>query len=167
MHDDGFGCGTPAGAGDGHWRRRGQGSGEDRAAPVRGRGGRPGCEPRRPRHGVRGAGGGERYADLFYDLDAGRVEVLRIRTGEDALDAGPEVLDVLMDASGIFMTGGSQLRISSALGATPLAALQARPTDRAEGSMGPAPRPTPLQWGVPVGLEAGMRLLGGRRSPQS
>ena len=69
---------------------------------------------------------GERYADLFYDVDAGRVEVLRIRTREDALDAGPDALDVLADASGFFMTGGSQLRISSALGGTPLAALLRR-----------------------------------------
>jgi len=69
---------------------------------------------------------GERYADLFYSLDAGRVEVLRIRTREDALDAGPDALDVLADASGFFMTGGSQLRISSALGGTPLAALLRR-----------------------------------------
>jgi len=69
---------------------------------------------------------GERYADLFYGLGAGRVEVLRIRTREDALDAGPEDLDLLEDASGFFMTGGSQLRISSALGGTPLAALLRR-----------------------------------------
>jgi len=69
---------------------------------------------------------GERYADLFKGLGAGRVEVLRIRTREDALDAGPEALDLLLDASGFFMTGGSQLRISSALGGTPLAALLRR-----------------------------------------
>lgn len=69
---------------------------------------------------------GERYSDLFYGLDAGRVEVLRIRTREDALDAGPEALDILEDASGFFMTGGSQLRISSALGGTPLADLLRR-----------------------------------------
>jgi cyanophycinase len=65
---------------------------------------------------------GERYSDLFYSLDAGRVEVLRIRTREDALETGPEAYDVLEDASGFFMTGGSQLRISSALGGTALAA---------------------------------------------
>jgi cyanophycinase len=69
---------------------------------------------------------GDRYAELFYGLDAGRVEVLRIRTREDALDAEAEVLNVLEDASGFFMTGGSQLRISSALGGTPLAALLRR-----------------------------------------
>jgi cyanophycinase len=65
---------------------------------------------------------GERYSDLFYSLDAGRVEVLRIRTREDALEVGREAYDVLEDASGFFMTGGSQLRISSALGGTALAA---------------------------------------------
>jgi len=69
---------------------------------------------------------GERYSELFYGLDAGRVEVLRIRTREDALDVGADALDVLEDASGFFMTGGSQLRISSALGGTPLAALLRR-----------------------------------------
>src|SRR4051794_8588127 len=69
---------------------------------------------------------GERYSDLFSGLDAGRVEVLRIRTREDALDAGPDALGVLEDASGFFMTGGSQLRISSALGGTPLASLLLR-----------------------------------------
>jgi cyanophycinase len=65
---------------------------------------------------------GERYSDLFYSLDAGRVEVLRIRTREDALEVGREAFDVLEYASGFFMTGGSQLRISSALGGTALAA---------------------------------------------
>ncbi len=69
---------------------------------------------------------GERYSELFYGLDAGRVEVLRIRGREDALDAGPDAFDVLEDASGFFMTGGSQLRISSALGGTPLASLLLR-----------------------------------------
>jgi len=65
---------------------------------------------------------GDRYADLFYGMDADTVEVLRIRTREDALDAGREVHDVLEYATGFFMTGGSQLRISSALGGTAVAA---------------------------------------------
>src|SRR5690242_1940193 len=65
---------------------------------------------------------GERYADLFYAMDADVVEVLRVRTREDALDAGREVYDALEVATGFFMTGGSQLRISSALGGTTLAA---------------------------------------------
>jgi len=65
---------------------------------------------------------GERYADVFYAMHAQTVEVLRIRTREDALALGPEVHDVLEYATGFFMTGGSQLRISSALGGTTLAA---------------------------------------------
>jgi cyanophycinase len=65
---------------------------------------------------------GERYAELFYGMDADTVEVLRIRTREDAVEAGREVHDVLEYATGFFMTGGSQLRISSALGGTALAA---------------------------------------------
>lgn len=65
---------------------------------------------------------GERYSDLFYGMDANVVEVLRIRTREDALDAGREVHDALEVATGFFMTGGSQLRISSALGGTTIAA---------------------------------------------
>ena len=69
---------------------------------------------------------GERYSELFHGLEAGRVEVLRIRTREDALDAGSEALDILEAASGFFMTGGSQLRISSALGGTPIATLLRR-----------------------------------------
>jgi len=63
----------------------------------------------------------ERYADLFYRLQADSVEVLRIATREDAIDAGPETLDLLEYSTGLFMTGGNQLRITSALGGTPLA----------------------------------------------
>ena len=65
---------------------------------------------------------GERYADLFYKLQADSVEVLRIANREDAIDAGPETLDVLEYATGLFLTGGNQLRITSALGGTAIAA---------------------------------------------
>src|SRR5436309_14050420 len=65
---------------------------------------------------------GERYADLFRELGIGRVSVLHIANREEALAAGPEVLDRLSEATGLFLTGGSQLRFSSALGGTPLAA---------------------------------------------
>jgi cyanophycinase len=64
---------------------------------------------------------GERYADLFYKLHADSVEVLRIANREDAIDAGPETLDLLEYATGLFMTGGNQLRITSALGGTAIA----------------------------------------------
>jgi cyanophycinase len=64
---------------------------------------------------------GERYSELFYDLDAEHVEVLRISNREEALDAGPEAHDMLELATGLFITGGSQLKLSSALGGTPIA----------------------------------------------
>ena len=65
---------------------------------------------------------GERYAELFYGMDANTVEVLRVRNREDAIETSREVFDTLEYATGFFMTGGSQLRISSALGGTALAA---------------------------------------------
>jgi cyanophycinase len=65
---------------------------------------------------------GERYADLFYSLNADSVEVLRIANREEAVAAGPEAHDLLEYATGLFITGGSQLRLSSALGGTSLAA---------------------------------------------
>jgi cyanophycinase len=70
---------------------------------------------------------GERYADLFYEIEADSVEVLRIASREDAIDGGPQMLDVLEYATGLFITGGNQLRITSALGGTPIAeAIQRR-----------------------------------------
>jgi len=65
---------------------------------------------------------GERYSDLFRELGVGRVDVLRVGNREDALAAGPEVHDLLPEATALFLTGGSQLRFSAALGGTPLAA---------------------------------------------
>jgi cyanophycinase len=65
---------------------------------------------------------GARYAALFGDLLARSVEVLRISNREDALSADREALEHLERASGLFLTGGSQLRLSSALGGTALAA---------------------------------------------
>ncbi|HVG09732.1 MAG TPA: cyanophycinase [Thermoanaerobaculia bacterium] len=64
---------------------------------------------------------GDRYAAIFESLHADTVEVLRVRSREDALDAGSGVLDLLEFASGLFITGGSQLRISAALGGTAIA----------------------------------------------
>jgi cyanophycinase len=64
---------------------------------------------------------GDRYASLFESMHADTVEVLRVRSREDALEAGSGVLDLLEFASGLFITGGSQLRISAALGGTAIA----------------------------------------------
>ena len=64
---------------------------------------------------------GDRYADLFLALRAENVEVLKIETREDAIEAGPEAHDLLEYATGLFITGGSQLKLSSALGGTEIA----------------------------------------------
>jgi len=70
---------------------------------------------------------GERYAELFYSLNADSVEVLRIATREEALVAGAEAHALLEYATGLFITGGGQLRLSSILGGTQVAAaIQAR-----------------------------------------
>lgn len=64
---------------------------------------------------------GDRYADLFLQMRAENVEVLKIETREDALEAADEAHDLLEYATGLFITGGSQLKLSSALGGTELA----------------------------------------------
>ncbi|HWM89189.1 MAG TPA: cyanophycinase [Thermoanaerobaculia bacterium] len=67
---------------------------------------------------------GDRYVSVFESLHADTVEVLRVRSREDALQgdaSGSGMLDLLEFASGLFITGGSQLRISAALGGTALA----------------------------------------------
>jgi len=65
---------------------------------------------------------GDRYADLFLALRAENVEVLKLETREDAIEAGAEAHDLLEYATGLFITGGSQLKLSSALGGTEIAA---------------------------------------------
>lgn len=65
---------------------------------------------------------GDRYADLFLALRAENVEVLKVDSREDAVEAGPEAHDLLEYATGLFITGGSQLKLSSALGGTEIAA---------------------------------------------
>ncbi|HSS79537.1 MAG TPA: cyanophycinase [Thermoanaerobaculia bacterium] len=64
---------------------------------------------------------GDRYADLFLALRAENVEVLKIETRTDAMESGAEAHDLLEFATGLFITGGSQLKLSSALGGTEIA----------------------------------------------
>ncbi len=64
---------------------------------------------------------GDRYATLFESMNADTVQVMRVRSRMDAVEAGSGVLDVLEFATGLFITGGSQLRLSAALGGTILA----------------------------------------------
>jgi cyanophycinase len=64
---------------------------------------------------------GPRYERLFTELGAASVTVMDFDTRRDCQEAGR--LDRLATASGIFFTGGNQLRLSTLLGGTPVAKL--------------------------------------------
>ncbi|MFN8500169.1 MAG: cyanophycinase [Anaerolineae bacterium] len=62
---------------------------------------------------------GERYLALFNELGAARVAVIDVATREEALDPG--LTRALDDATGVFLSGGNQVKITTLLGGTPLA----------------------------------------------
>ena len=64
---------------------------------------------------------GPRYERLFKDIGAARVDVMDFDTRRDCQEAGR--LKRLEEASGIFFTGGNQLRLTTLLGGTPVAKL--------------------------------------------
>ncbi len=59
---------------------------------------------------------GERYVEVLRKTGAGKVDVLAIDRRSQADD--PNILDRLNMASGVFLTGGNQLRLSTILGGT-------------------------------------------------
>jgi len=61
---------------------------------------------------------GPAYQDLFEDMGA-RTMCIPIEQRDECY--GEEILDVMDRASGIFITGGNQLRLSTILGGTPVA----------------------------------------------
>ncbi len=63
---------------------------------------------------------GSKYMDLFEDLGA-ESTCMPVEQREDCFDE--EMLRVLGKATGIFLTGGNQLRLSTILGGTPVARL--------------------------------------------
>ena len=68
---------------------------------------------------------GDRYEKLFTELGAAEVEVMDFDTRRDCHEPGR--VRRLERASGIFFTGGNQIRISTMLGGTPVAqAIRAR-----------------------------------------
>jgi len=69
----------------------------------------------------RSADTGSTYEELFKKMGARRVRVLAFERRSDCED--PERLDVLRRANGVFLTGGSQLRLTTALGGTSVAEL--------------------------------------------
>ena len=64
---------------------------------------------------------GPRYQKIFGDLGAARVDVMDFDTRRDCHEANR--LERIGNASGIFFTGGNQLRLSTILGGTPAAKL--------------------------------------------
>jgi cyanophycinase len=64
---------------------------------------------------------GPRYEKLFSDLGASKVTVMDFDTRRDCQEPGR--LRRLEEASGVFFTGGNQLRLTTLLGGTPVAKL--------------------------------------------
>jgi len=64
---------------------------------------------------------GPRYEKLFLDIGAARVTVMDFDTRRDCQEPGR--LQRLEEATGIFFTGGNQLRVTTLLGGTPVAKL--------------------------------------------
>ena len=64
---------------------------------------------------------GPRYERLFRDIGAARVTVMDFDTRRDCQEPGR--LQRLEEATGIFFTGGNQLRLTTLLGGTPVAKL--------------------------------------------
>ena len=67
---------------------------------------------------------GTQYEDLFAELGAHKAKSLPYRERADTEDA--DWLDTLNEATGVFFTGGNQLRLSATLGGTAVAALVRR-----------------------------------------
>lgn len=62
---------------------------------------------------------GPRYERIFGELGAGRVTSLDFDTRRDCEEPGR--LELLQHATGVFFTGGNQLRLSTLIGGTPVA----------------------------------------------
>lgn len=61
---------------------------------------------------------GRIYQDIFEDMEAATVNVLNVREREQGED--PLLLQHLEDCTGVFMSGGDQLRLCALLAGTPL-----------------------------------------------
>lgn len=61
---------------------------------------------------------GETYIKIFSRLGARHVEALNIETRQEAYSG--DIVDRILNSTGIFFTGGDQLRITSLLGGSPV-----------------------------------------------
>jgi len=64
---------------------------------------------------------GERTRDVFRELGVQDIQIVDLETRDDCED--PVLLDHLQNATGIFFTGGNQLRLSTTIGGTSAAKL--------------------------------------------
>jgi cyanophycinase len=64
---------------------------------------------------------GARYEEIFRDIGAARVTVMDFDTRRDCQEPGR--LERIKEASGVFFTGGNQLRLTTLLGGTAVAKL--------------------------------------------
>lgn len=62
---------------------------------------------------------GQLYVSIFRELGAGSSGILTVATRHDAFD--DELVALIENSTGIFMTGGNQIRIAATLGGTPVA----------------------------------------------
>jgi cyanophycinase len=62
---------------------------------------------------------GDRYRDVFRQLGVGSVELLPVRTRRDSMRA--DACEAVRRATGIFFTGGDQMRLAKRIGGTALA----------------------------------------------
>jgi cyanophycinase len=109
------------------------------------------------------------YRDLFTQMGAGKVSGLRPLIRDEAED--PEAAGLLEQATGVFLTGGNQLRLSSVVGGTRLGAALIRANKRgavvagtsagasaisthmvAFGASGPTPKQRMVQMAAGLGL---------------
>ena len=71
---------------------------------------------------------GVRYKALFLDLGVERADVVYIADREDANGGAP--LELLEDATGVFLTGGNQMRLAAIIGGTRAAEIVRRRNDQ-------------------------------------
>ena len=81
---------------------------------------------------------GERYGELFDRLEAGRVDTLDFESRADG--KREEFLEILRQCTGVFITGGNQLRLSTIIGGTSAGASILSEHMIAFGSEGGSPR---------------------------
>ena len=62
---------------------------------------------------------GDRYRKLFQRMGASKLDVIDFDSRADCND--PDALELLKQATGIYFTGGNQMRLSTIIGGTPVA----------------------------------------------